>query len=126
MKKLNAWLGLLVAIAGVSAFAQTAGTGIASGPITSQATNCQPQQPSTACVILQGTQQTSQVAITVNGTFSATLQFEWSPDGGTTWVALLATPNAGGTAVSSTTGTGVWTSTQGAGTFYRVRCSAYT
>jgi hypothetical protein len=99
---------------------------LVSGTITSQATACQPGQPTTACVTLQLSTQTAQAAITVNGTFSGTLQFEASPDGGTTWVNIPSTPSGGGAAVTQTTTTGVWVAPVGGYTFLRVRCSIYT
>lgn len=99
----------------------------ASGTITAQATTCTPPNGSSAaCVIFQSNSQLSQIAITVSGTYSATLQFEWSADGGNTYVALTSTPNGGGTAVTSTTSTGVWTAQIGGASFVRVRSSSYT
>lgn len=114
---------LLILGLSVPAWAQ-----LSTGPITSSASTC-PSSNNTSCVVLQLSRQISQVAITVNGNFSATLQFEWSTDGGSSWVPLSATPNGGGTAVTSTTnGSGsasVWIASVGGGSFARVRGSAY-
>lgn len=97
------------------------------GSITAQATTCQPGTANAACVILQLNPSVAQASITVNGTFSATLQFEGSPDGGSTWVSVSSTPNGGGASVTSTTATGVWQTNNVNGfSFLRVRCSAYT
>lgn len=121
MKKLR-FLFLLLALA-AGAYGQNAPV---SGPITASASSCPSNQPSTACVLLPIGQQTAQVGITVSGTFSATLQFEWTADGGNTWVALSATPNGSSSTVTSTTATGVWIANVGGASFIRVRSSAYT
>jgi hypothetical protein len=99
-----------------------------SGPITAASATCPVTQgPQPQCVFQQLPPSVGQLAITVESapTFSATLQFEWSPDGGNTWVALTATANGGGTATSTTT-SGVWVATLPGGSFVRVRASAYT
>lgn len=124
---------LLFALLLVSLFAplpvcaQTPPLTLVTGTITAQASTCQPQSGSAACVFLQLNPAVAQVSITIPSTttFSATLQFEWSPDGGTTWVALSATPNGGSSTVTSTTSTGVWVANTGGASFVRVRCSSY-
>jgi hypothetical protein len=45
--------------------------------------------------------------LTLAGTWTGTVQFEFSTDN-VTWNALTANPNGGGTAVSSAVGNGVW------------------
>jgi hypothetical protein len=60
------------------------------------------------------------------GTFTATLQFEESLDGGTTWIAKTVYPAGGGAGVTSATGTGQWKFANGGSTNFRVRCSAFT
>ena len=64
--------------------------------------------------------------VQVLGTFTATLQFEQSLDGGTTWIAKTVYPAAGGAGVTSATGTGQWKFTIGGMSNFRVRCSAFT
>lgn len=122
-RKLFTFVFVLLALS-LPGFAQ-----LTAGSITSSASTC-PTTNTTSCVVLQLSQQIGQVAITVNGTFTAALQFEWSTDGGSSWVPLSATPNGGGTAVTSTTnGSGsvsVWTANVGGGSFARVRGSSYT
>lgn len=62
--------------------------------------------------------------ITVGANASSnTLQFEASGDGGTTWVALNATPSNSTTAATSTTSTGVWQANLTGYTNVRVRMS---
>jgi hypothetical protein len=130
MKRISIFILLLTLtlFSGDLSHAQTAGTTIVTSPITSQATTCQPQTPSTACVILQIPPSTAQVSITIPSTpsYSGTLQFEGSTDGGNTWVPAYATPNGGGTAVTSTTASGVWFVAAGGFSFLRVRASSYT
>ena len=91
------------------------------GTITAQSATCPVSYLSTtsACVTLQLSPTSYLGSIVVGGTFSATLQFEVSADGGTTWVAA-----PGGT--SSTTAPGTWTLTVAPYSFLRVRASAYT
>lgn len=97
---------------------------LVTGTIQSSAFTCQPQGGSTACVFLQVAPQTNSADITVAGTYSGTLQFEVSGDGGATWVSVLATPPGSTSAVTSTTSTGTWTASMAGHTFIRVRASA--
>lgn len=60
------------------------------------------------------------------GTFTATVQFEETLDGGTTWIAKTVYPAGGGAGVTSATGTGQWKFANGGSTNFRVRCSAFT
>jgi hypothetical protein len=60
------------------------------------------------------------------GTFTATVQFEETLDGGTTWIAKTVYPVGGGAGVTSATGTGQWKFSTGGSTHFRVRCSAFT
>lgn len=97
-----------------------------SGPLTAQGTTCQPSQGNnTFCVFLVTPPNISVAAIQLQGTFAATVQFEWSVDGNA-WFTLSSTPNGGGAAVTSATAPGIWTAAVGGATFIRVRCSAYT
>lgn len=122
MKKLL--LISLVLALGIHAGAQT--QQLVQGTIQAQASSCTPTASSTACVFLQVSPQTNSADITVAGTYSGTLQFEVSGDGGATWVAVNATPPNSTTAVTSTTSTGTWTASMAGHSFLRVRCSSYT
>lgn len=80
---------------------------------------------STNCVSESVDQTQGGATFTLTGTFSATVQFEASGDGGTTWVALNATPSNGTTAVTSATGAGVWQANVSGYTNIRERVSTY-
>jgi trimeric autotransporter adhesin len=62
---------------------------------------------------------------TLEGTFSATVQFEASGDGGGTWVALNVVPSNSSTAVTSATSAGVWQANVAGYTNIRMRVSTY-
>jgi hypothetical protein len=91
------------------------------GGITSSGSDC---TTSTACVLLTLPSNSGAVALTLSGTFSATLQFEVSGDNGTTWVSAQGTTPAGTTATSATAG-GTWRFATSGLTRFRVRASAY-
>jgi hypothetical protein len=65
------------------------------------------------------------IAVVLEGTWAATVQFEGSADGGTTWVSVNATPVPSGAAVTSTTASGTWTVSVVGLSYFRVRASAY-
>lgn len=69
-------------------------------------------------------QNSSSVAFTVSGTFSATLQFVGTVDG-TSWVAVNAFPPNSTTAVTSTTSGGTWKADVANFSQFCVRASAY-
>jgi fibronectin-binding autotransporter adhesin len=78
----------------------------------------------TSCLITSVDPQAGGVTITVTTNASGnTLQFEASGDGGTTWVALNATPSNSTTAATSTTSTGTWQANIAAYTNVRIRMS---
>lgn len=97
------------------------------GLVTAQATSCSPAAPANACVFLPIPPQVGSAAITLAGTWTATLQFEGSADGGATWVSIPASTTPGAT--GSTTSTGAngsfFVPTSGLSAI-RVRASAYT
>lgn len=67
------------------------------------------------------------VGVQLTGTWTGTVTFEVSLDGGTTWVTQNMLPSTGTqTAVTTATGNGVWYSTQLVGTQFRVRFSTAT
>lgn len=108
----------LILMGGWSASAQSG----ANGNITAQGTTC---AVSNACISSTILQNQGGATITLSGTFSGTVQFEVSGNGGTTWVALNATPSNSATAATSATGAGVWQANIAAYTNVRVRCSTY-
>src|SRR5579863_2642520 len=78
----------------------------------------------TSCLITSVDPQAGGVTLTVTTNASGnTLQFEASGDGGTTWVALNATPSNSTTAATSTTSTGTWQANIAAYTNVRIRMS---
>jgi hypothetical protein len=64
--------------------------------------------------------------VQLSGTFTATVLFEQSIDGGTTWIAKTVYPALGGAGVTTATATGRWKFVCGGETHIRVRCSAFT
>ena len=78
-----------------------------------------------ACLSLRLNSNAGASVVQLTGTFSGTVQFEGSADGNT-WVAIAATPVAGGSAVTSATGTGAWGMNVSGLSYVRARCSTYT
>lgn len=78
----------------------------------------------TSCLIYQVDPSSGGATFTVGANASGnTLQFEATGDGGTTWVALNATPSNSTTAATSTTSTGTWQANVAAYTGVRIRMS---
>jgi hypothetical protein len=72
------------------------------------------------------TQGAGVVLIFISDSWSGTLQFEASPDGGTTWRPAVAFPKPSTTtSVSSTIANGVWAFPVGGASMFRVRASAW-
>ena len=71
-------------------------------------------------------QSQASIAVQLTGTFSATVQFEVSMDGGVTYVSISGTPVASTTTVTSATAPGMWQFDVSGLILFRVRCSAYT
>lgn len=109
-------LGLFLLLSAMTAFGQTAVGNITILGATCAVTN--------ACVIDTLAAGASSASITLTGTWTATVQFEASPDGGTTWVAINGTPPSSATAVTSSAANGVWTFNVGSMTHLRARASA--
>lgn len=78
-----------------------------------------------ACVNLTLPKNTAAVAIVASGTFSATLQFEESSDGGTSIVSLPCSPQPSGANVTSATAAGTWICPTSGMTNVQVRASSY-
>lgn len=64
--------------------------------------------------------------VQLSGTFTATVLFEQSIDGGTTWIAKTVFPAGGGPGVTTAAANGQWKFVCGGETHIRVRCSAFT
>jgi hypothetical protein len=65
-------------------------------------------------------------SIVLSGTFDATLQFEASANGGTSWLPVACFPPNSETFVTDATGPGTWQLNVAGLTNLRVRCSAFT
>lgn len=98
---------LLLALAAISMAAQTT-----QGNINAQSTDC---TTTNSCVVVTLSSDAATAAVTVTGTFSATLKIEKSADNGTTWTSAGA----------DVTSTGVTTYSIPAMSHFRVRCSGY-
>jgi hypothetical protein len=77
----------------------------------------------TTCATLQLPANSNTISFDITGTFSATLQFEYTRDNGTNWRALSVTTSAG-TVVTSATAAGGWTAANANYTHVRIRPSA--
>lgn len=95
------------------------------GLLTASAATC-PVLSSASCAVLALSPAAASSVISLTGTWSATVQFETSPDFGLTWAAISGTPLAGGAAVSSTTANGIWIFNVSSFTMIRARVSAFT
>jgi hypothetical protein len=95
--------------------------------ITASSSTCGTNDSSTssACVVLPINNASGTGTVSIIGTYSGTLQFETSVDGGASWVAIQGTPPGSSSAVTSTTSTGTWVFRVSASSFLRVRCSSY-
>ncbi len=90
-------LVLLVVMIASSAWA-------ASGVITTNASTC----TAGVCLVLNIAQDKGGASFVLSGTWTGTISFEATGDGGTTWVAINAYPLNSGTAVTSATANGTW------------------
>jgi hypothetical protein len=94
------------------------------GSLTAQGATC---ATSGACISLHFEfNDVASASIQLSGTFTATVQFEASSDGGATWVAISGTPLNSSTAVSSATTANTWKFNVASLTDIRARCSAFT
>jgi hypothetical protein len=109
------------------AFAQTQNpNGSTSGNLTSQSASCNtPTTSSTPnCIIVNVPSGASTASFQITGTFSATTTFE-ATGPALTWVALSVTPSAGGAAVTTATGAGLWTASVSGYVAVRMRIGTY-
>lgn len=118
MKKLALLILMLVLLAPV---ARGAVYNCPSGPTCTSSINA-----NASSVRLQIPPNTGTVVIQVSGTFSGTLQFEQSVDGGVSFVNASGAPQPSGASVSSTTSTGTWRFVASGMTHFQVRSSAWT
>lgn len=114
MKRLTMLL-LLVALCGSSLWAT-------SGKITTNNASC--IIAPAACLVVSLAQDKGGATLTLSGTWTGTIQFEATGDGGTTWSSVLVTPTNSTTAVTSTTGNGTWQVNTAGFTGIRMRASA--
>src|ERR1035437_6129249 len=91
-------------------------------PLTASTTDC---TVASSCLSVSVGPSQGGATFTLSGTFSATVQFEASGDGGVTWVALNVTPSNSTTAATSATGAGSWQANVAAYTNVRERVSTY-
>lgn len=92
-----------------------------SGIITAAASTC----TAGVCVSLEVPATASGMGVALSGTFSGTVQFETSADGGTTWVAINGFPPNSTSGASSATSAGTWRFSVSGMTNFRVRGSSY-
>lgn len=116
------WLYLLLLCA-LPALSQVQNT---TGLLTAAAATCPNTITQPSCAPLALSPAAASSVISLTGTWSATVQFETSPDFGLTWAAISGTPLAGGAAVSSATANGIWIFNLSSLTIIRARVSAFT
>jgi hypothetical protein len=100
MKRFIAFIAVCICLLAPSLYAQMDKY----GAISVASTDC---STANSCVVFTVPSTASAATITVNPTYSGTLQFEASGDGDT-WVANTVYPYASGSGVTSTTSTGTW------------------
>lgn len=93
----------------------------ASGTITTNGSDC---SVSTRCLVVNLPQDKGGATLTLSGTWTGTIQFEASGDGGATWASLNVMPSNSVTPVTSTTGNGMWQVNMAGFTGIRMRASA--
>lgn len=94
----------------------------ASGKITTSASSCSVSNVS--CLIVNLPEDKGGATLTLSGTWTGTITFEASGDGGTTWTAVNCTPLGSTTAVTSSTSNGTWQVNMAGFTGIRMRASA--
>lgn len=93
----------------------------ASNTITTSGSTC---VLSVTCLTVNLPQDKGGASLTISGTWTGTITFEATADGGTTWVAIVAMPVAATTAVSTATANGLWQVNVAGLTGIRMRASA--
>ena len=93
----------------------------ASSVITTNGTTC---TPATNCLVVNLPQDKGGATLVLSGTWTGTIQFEATGDGGVTWVAVNVMPLNATTAVTSATANGTWQVNTAGFTGLRMRSSA--
>jgi len=104
----------LLALAAIPAWA-------ASGIITTNGSDC---SVSTRCLVVNLPQDKGGAGLSLSGTWTGTIQFEVTVDGGATWASASVTPVGSSTTVTSTTANGTWQINASGFTGIRMRASA--
>lgn len=94
----------------------------ASGVLTTSGTTC--ASTGVTCLIVPLQQDVGSAGFVISGTWTGTITFEGSADGGTTWTAMEAWPLGSRTAVTSATAGGTWQVNAAGLTTLRMRASA--
>lgn len=105
---------LVLAVLPVSGFA-------ASAIITTNGSDC---SVSTRCLVVSLPQDKGGATLTLSGTWTGTMQFEATGDGGITWSSVNVLPLNSTTAVTSSTSNGTWQVNMSGFTGIRIRSSA--
>lgn len=113
MKRLSMVL-LFIALWGIPMWA-------ASNTITTSASTC---AALANCLVVNLPQDKGGATLTLSGTWTGTISFEATGDGGATWVAVSVTPLASTTTVTSATANGTWQVNTAGFTGLRMRASA--
>lgn len=93
----------------------------ASGKITTNGTDC---SVATRCLVVSLPQDKGGATLTLSGTWTGTIQFEASGDGGASWASVNVMPLNATIAVTSSTSNGVWQVNMAGFTNIRMRSSA--
>ena len=113
MKRLSMTL-LFIALWATQAWA-------ASSVITTSASTC---ALSVSCLVVNLPQDKGGATLVLSGTWTGTITFEATADGGVTWTAIVAMPVATTTAFSTATANGLWQVNIAGLTGIRMRASA--
>src|SRR5271157_3392560 len=105
---------LLALVMGTEAWA-------ASSIITTNGASC---TPATNCLVVSLPQDEGGATLTLSGTWTGTISFEATGDGGVTWVAVNVLPLNSTSAVTSATANGTWQVNASGFTGLRMRGSA--
>lgn len=104
-------------------FAQTTNTNSGIQLLTASSTAC---ATVSSCVVLQVSPDSAGLTVSISvNSGGSTVQFEGTVDG-TNWFSVAGAPVASGSAVTSTTGTGLWQFNITGMNAFRARCSTFT
>ena len=94
----------------------------ASSQLTTSGSSC--TATGVTCLIVPLSQDKGAAGMTISGTWTGTITFEGSADGGTSWTAIDAWPLGSRTAVTTATAVGQWQVNVAGLTTIRMRSSA--